>query len=304
MRWVVVFFVVAACKRGADTSTAPRPSLDIPQDAAAGPSTPKPPPTETLGLVFEAIDGPPVSAPVGAAVQLKFVPAAVGAKRTRTHIHVSLHHYLDHETKLDRLQEKQITFVMREEVQSVANNRVKRMGITVDQADELLVINGERHQMPLLQGVYTIDIGGQLPRDMKMRAVGRRMGTREEEELSMLMSGDAASTTPFHELVWQHPLRVGEAVVLTSDEMKTLLGDVVSPAVITYSLRKVEDGDATYQLDALLEQDNEKRLIRQRYKLRVATGQVLEVMDATHSIESSKYGSRETKNQTTMRFAW
>jgi len=303
MRWVVTFLAVAACKRGGESSTTLRPSLDVP-DAAVGSAAAKPSPTETLGLVFEPLDGPPVSAPVGGPVKLEFKPAVAGAKRTRTHKHAALYHtrFLDGER--ERLQETQQTFVLREEMLEVGNNRVKKLGVQVDEARELIVLDGNRHEQVLLDGYYTIDIGGRLPRDMKMAVAGRTMGTREEEELSALLSVDAASSTPFHELVWHHPLRVGEAVVLTEAEQKILLDGEAAGTPITFSLRKVENGDATYQFDMQLDRDGDKRVVRQRYVVRVATGQMLEIMDATVSSEKSQYMDQNNKLQTTMRFAW
>jgi hypothetical protein len=304
MRWIVVLLVVVACKRGGEPSTTLRPSLDVAPDAAVGSAAPKPPPTETLGLQFEPIDGPPPSAPTGQPMQLKFVPAVVGAKRTRTHTHLALYHtrFLDDES--ERLQETQQTFVFREEMLVVGNNRVKKMGVQVDQATELIVLDGNRHEQVLLAGYYTIDVAGPLPRDMKISVAGRTMGTREQEELSGMLSMDAASATLFHELVWQHPLRIGEAVVLTDDEEKTLLGGDTAPADITFSLRKVDGGVATYQFDMKLDRDADTRMVRQRYVVKLATGQMLEVMDATISREKSEYMNKSNKVQTTIRFAW
>jgi hypothetical protein len=303
MRWVVALVMIAACKRGAEPTTTPLPALDVSRDAG-GPAPPPPAARELLGLQFEPLDGPPTSAPSGAPIQLKFVAATVGTTRTRTHSHIALYQTTQTDGTIGRLQETQIAFVLREEVLAVANNRVKRMGVAVDRAEELIVLDGKRHTQRLLDGTYTVDVGGLYPKDMTISAAGRRTGTREDEELSQLISMDAASTTPFHELVWLHPLRVGEAVLLTRDEMKALLAGESSPGEITFSLRRLEHGDATYQLDTRFEHDGEQRVVRQRYTVRVTTGQVVEVLDATHSIESSSSGTHESKTQTTIRFTW
>ena len=305
MRWVAIIVMVAACKRGSDSSTAPMPSLDMPTDAAAGSAAgPPPPPQKSLGLVFEELDGPPVSAPVGAPVAIKFVPAAVGTKRTRKHTHQALYHTVFANGQPDRWQETQITFVLREEVLAVANKRVTQMRVNVDKAEEIIVADGERNVKTLLDGTYTVDIKGLSPRDIKMSATGRRMGTREEEELSMLLSADAANSTPIHELLLQHALRVGEAVVLSVADQKALLAGGTSPAKITFSLRKLDDGIATYQLDTQLETDGDKRVVRQRYKVRITTGQILEVFDATTTFEKTKYMTSDTKTQTITQFVW
>jgi hypothetical protein len=303
MRWGAALVMLAACKRGGEPTTTPLPELDVSPDAG-NPVPPPPAPRELLGLQFEPFDVPPASAPSGAPVQVKFVAAKVGATRTRSQTQIALFQSTQPDGTVGRLQETQITFVLREEVQAVSNNRVKRIGIAVEQADEVIVLAGKRHTQRLLDGTYTVDVGGLYPKDMKISAPGRRTGTREDEELSQLISMDAASTTPFHELVWLHPLRVGEAVVLTRDEMKALLAGESSPGEITFSLRKLQQGDATYQLDTRFEHDGEQRVVRQRYTVRVASGQVVELVDATHSIETSSYGTHESKTQTTMRFAW
>jgi len=305
MRWVSIVVVVAACKRGGEPSTAPMPSLDVPADAAAGSAAGSPPsPQQSLGLVFEDLDGPPVSTPAGAPVAIKFVPATVGAKRTRKHTHQALYHTVFTDGHPERWQETRITFLLREEVLSVANKRVTQMGVNVDQAEEIIFADGERHVQKLLDGNYTVDIKGLLPRDIKMSATGRQMGTREEEELSMLLSADAANATPVHDLLRQHPLRVGEAVVLSVADQKTLLAGGTTPAKITFSLRKLADGIATYQLDTQLETDGDKRVVRQRYKVRVATGQLLEVLDATTTSEKNKYMISDTKTQTITQLEW
>jgi hypothetical protein len=293
VRAALLLLALIACKHEARETT-PMPSLD-PVAADAGVVATPAPPVEQLALVFEELDGPPTSAPSGPVVQVKFVPPSVGATRKRTQLSQAIHR-ITIENKL-RLQETLTAFVLREEVLAVAANRVKKLKITVEKADEVIVLEGKRNELPLLRGEYTVDVGGLYPENMKITAPGRTIGTREQEEVSVIVAMDAGSTTPFHELVWQHPLKVGEAVVLTPAEMKTLVGGDTPALAITFSLRNVKDGIATYQLDTQLDANGERRIVRQRYAVRVATGQLVEIMDATRSTEQLRPGAMTTESR-------
>ena len=253
--------------------------------ASEQPARPAPKPT-ALGLSFEPIDdGPPTSAPVGQPVEVKFPPRVVGSVRRRTQTHQAV----------SKSVETLKTFVLREEIAAAAGNHVTQLKVAVERADEVVVADGERHETPLLEGKYIVNIGGLTPLDMKMGAAGREMTTREEEELSTLVSQDTNSATPIHELIWMHPLRVHEAVVLTPEELKTFMGGDAVDLAVTFSLRDVSRGDATYQLDAKFESGEERRVVRQRYKVRTWTGQVLEVLDATHTTGSDRESRLQTK---------
>jgi hypothetical protein len=80
-----------------------------------------------------------------------------------------------------------------------------------------------------------------------------------------------------------------------------LVGDN-TPGTITFSLREVTDGVAVYQLDTAFDTDGETREVRQRFKMRVATGKIVEMLDATHSTDGSASWSNDTKTQRLVRF--
>jgi hypothetical protein len=308
-RALAVLIALAACKHGSG-ETIPAPPLDeIRADArvAAAPADAPPPLVEMLGLQIEPIaDKPPASAPTGKPIAIKFVAAKVGATRTRTQTLAELFRTTESDGTISRLQETSTTFEIREEASAVANNRVKRMRATIGKAEEVIALDGQRITTPLLAGTYILDIGGILPEDIKAKPEdpNRRLGTREDEELATLYSLDAASTTPFHELVWMHPLRVGESIVLSDLEAKTLLHGDPAPAPITFSLRDVTDGIATYQFDAEFEVDGEQRKVRQRQRVRVATGQLVEVVDVMRAVELRDGRRHEHDRQLSARFAW
>jgi hypothetical protein len=298
MRWAAVFLVVVvACKRGGESPPVLMPSLDVPAVSS------EPEPATVSPLAFEELDGPPASAPVGDPVEITLVAPTVGAKRTRKHLHRALYHIVFADGRPDRWEETQRTFVLHEEILSVADHRVTQIGITVEQADEVLLLDGKRHAQPLLAGGYTVDISGRSPRGVKMAVIGRRMDSREEEELSMLLRADSANATRFHDLVQQHPLRVGEAVRLTEDEQMTLLQGIL-PSAVTFSLRKLDNGVATYQLDTRLDRDGRKRAVRELYVLRVATGQILEAREAMTSHDNDKRMATEQQELTVAQYTW
>jgi hypothetical protein len=288
------------CRNEPARDTTPRPSLEVPDDARARRAEASP--VETLGLQFEPLDGPPASSPNGPVVHVKFEPPVVGATRRRTQTQIELRRDLDLDSKAVRLQETSTTFVLHENIAAVSADRARRIEVTVDTAEEVLVLDGRRQVTPLLAGTYVVDVGGLLPENMKMTSPGRVMGTREKEELSAIASLDSGSAMPIHDLVRLHPLRMGEAVVLTDSEVTTFLAGDKTPGTITFSLREETDGVAVYQLDTAFETYGERREVRQRFKMRVATGKIVEMLDATHSTDGSATWSNDTKTQRLVRF--
>lgn len=158
----------------------------------------------------------------------------------------------------DGRQDSLTTFVLNERIDAVVSGRVPRMQIAVERAEEVLILGGRRIVQPLLRGTYDVELkGGKVTASQ----TGWHPGSREVEELSFLFHLDSSSPTPFHSLLATRRLRLGESVVLNSNEVKALLEGEPAPGPILFSLVDVSAGVATYQLNLNAKSPDESRQV-------------------------------------------
>ncbi len=234
MRWLTLV-LFAACGGGAQRP-APGPTLE------ADPPRTMP----AMPVRFETEFAVPTSAPRGEPIKIAAFTPAVGMRRTRT---VDKRFDVDQDLGDGNIFEQRTTtrFVLREEVLAAADTTIQKLQVEADVATEHLELRGTPHDQTLLEGSYLVRPGADPRRGLTVtRPAGMDVGTREQEELSYLYADEVGVPYAITVLLATKPLRFGESVKLTTDELK----QVGAETDVTLSLIALDGSIATFQFTA------------------------------------------------------
>jgi len=287
VRFAVVV-LLAACQRPGGG-----PSPQVPIEPAAAPAAPP--------ALIATVDGAaPASAPTGEPVAITYVPVKVGDTRE---LGLKMHEVYD--TSIDdgdkhmkRHQDSEHTYRVRQEVTALAAGHVKTVRATVLEAHEKIVMDGDPHEMDLLDGGYVVELGEHHQVSAKSSA-GGDIASRELEELQLVFGIDSGDEPSLVRIVTAHPLRLHESVAMTDGEKQIYAEGPATKDPVALTLVDVSGGFATYQID-MTRTDSEGGMtstqhLRERSRVRIATGQLVErivVMNKTEDSSGMKQDER------------
>jgi hypothetical protein len=276
MRWVLLLVAIVGCRRAGETRTRPIVPLDQPSEPA--PVVADQPPVELPSPdELQPVDGSaPESAPTGERIELAYVAPAPGARRVRTLTIVSTEQHGDH-TQVYRY-----GYRLTEVVAQLEGEKVAVMRVTAHDAREQIELDGKTAEQKLLSGTYDIDVthGYSAHKD------GQDIGTREQEELVLVLDLDDGNEGGMHKVARTHPLRIGESILLTRTEKELYANGPSVPDPIALTLVGIDGDLVTLRIDAIVKRDG-GATIRHREidRYRVATGALVDKTLETESTE-------------------
>jgi hypothetical protein len=282
VRLLICVVVVVACRHAGDYGT-----------PATVPEPPQPRDSPASDPAIEAVDGvAPASAPVGDPIAITYVPSKVGDARELT-----LHMAEVYDTVIDRGRTKRHqvsdhTYRMREEITALDGARIKAVRATVHEAHESIVMDGDPHEQELLGGTYLVTMEHGNDARYRIRAThetGGDVASRELEELDLLFGIDSGDEPALVQIVGAHPLRLHETVTLSDADKQLYAHGPPAKEPISLALVDASGGFATYEIDLTRDDHggdaSEVVHVRERTRLRIATGQIVEQITVSNKSE-------------------